>query len=248
MVTIALCDDDPAQLRAASELLEEYQTARPDMRLQTNLFSSPIELLEQVSSGKCFDLYLLDIIMPGQNGISLGLELRRLDEQAVIIYLTSSPDYAVESYLTRAFHYLLKPIDKKLFFTTLDNALGQIAEEQNASITFKTKDGLQRLSVHSILFGELIGRRIQFHLTNGSSLESMSLRGSFQAAVAPLLEHQRFVLCTASSVVNLSFVEKVDPDALCLRGGQRLPLSRSFRKRVTDRWMDFYLDGGVSRC
>ena len=248
MITVALCDDEPDQLRQAEQLLEEYQKAHPELQMKQTVFSSAVALIEDVSEGRYFDLYLLDIIMPGQDGISLGVELRKQDGQAAIIYLTTSPDYAVESYMARAFHYLLKPVEKDRLFSVLDEAMEQIVQRQNTAITLKTKDGWRQLAVHSILYGELSGRRVRYHLADGSALEGMSLRESFRSTVAPLLEHKEFVLCAASFVVNLSFVERVDREGLQLKGGERLPLSRALREQVTDRWMDYYLEGGTSRC
>lgn len=248
MITAAICDDEPEQLRLSSKLLEEYQAARPDVQLEKAEFSSAVSLTDAVSSGKFFDLYLLDIIMPGQDGISVGRELRNKDAQAVIIYLTTSPDYAVDSYLARAFHYLLKPVDREQLFSVLDEAMEELKQRESAALPLKTKDGWRQLSIRSILYGELSGRRIQYHLSDGTTVEGLTLRSSFRDTVAPLLAHKEFVLCAASFVVNLSFVERLDRSGLQLKGGGRLPVSRTFRDQLTDRWMDYYLNGGTSRC
>ena len=85
---------------------------------------------------------------------------------------------------------------------------------------------------------------MHYHLADGSRIEGMSLRGSFQNAVKPLLDHRRFVLCATSFLVNLSFVEMIDASGLRLVGGKTLPLSRSLRTEVTNQWMDYYLSGG----
>ena len=63
-----------------------------------------------------FDIYLLDVIMPGQNGIELGLSIREFDQGGRIIYLTASSDFAVDSYRAKASDYLLKPLDKSRLF------------------------------------------------------------------------------------------------------------------------------------
>ena len=121
----------------------------------------------------------------------------------------------------------------------LDEILERLARERRAFLTVKTQDGFRRLPLRSIVYGELAGRRIQYHLTDGSVVKGMSLRGSFQDAVRPLLAHRRFVLCTASFFVNLAFVEVAGPSGLKLTGGSALPLSRALRAEVTSRWMDY---------
>ena len=121
----------------------------------------------------------------------------------------------------------------------LDEILERLARERRAFLTVKTQDGFRRLPLRSIVYGELAGRRIQYHLADGSVVKGMSLRGSFQDAVRPLLAHRRFVLCTASFFVNLAFVEVAGPSSLKLTGGSALPLSRALRAEVTSRWMDY---------
>ena len=57
-----------------------------------------------------FDIYILDILMPGMDGIELGVRLRELGYDGSIIYLTSSTDFAIDSYKAEASNYILKPV------------------------------------------------------------------------------------------------------------------------------------------
>ena len=207
-------------------------------------FSSGAALLEHLRFKNAFDIYLLDIIMPEQNGIELGLSIREFDRGGRIIYLTTSPDFAVDSYRTKASDYLLKPLDKKRLFATLDGIIGDILQKSQDFVTIKTREGLRRVPLHRIVYGELVSRYVHYHLSDGSVIESMSLRGSFQDAVAPLLENHRFILCATSFVVNLYYVELIDSSVLRLMGGGTLPVSRALRKEAISRWMDYHLEGG----
>lgn len=221
----------------------EYSALHAGAEFTVIAFSSGSALLEHLCIKGIFDIYLLDVIMPGQNGIELGLNIRRFDQGGHIIYLTASPDFAVDSYRTKASDYLLKPLNRDRLFQSLDGTLERLMRQRQAFITIKTRDGLRRLPLHSIVYGELIGRCVQYNLAGGSVIEGMSLRGSFQDAVEPLLAYDRFVLCAASFVVNLSFVERIDASGLQLSGGRRLPVSRSLRAKVTNQWLDYHLEG-----
>lgn len=240
---LALCDDESAELARIRAFLEQYCVMRPDIELTVNSFTTGSALLEHMRIKSAFDIYLLDVIMPGENGIELGLDIRRLDQGGHIIYLTASPDFAVDSYRTRATGYLLKPLEKDRLFALLDGLAEQWLQQRRSFVTIKTREGLQRVPLHTIVYGELVDRCVQYHLSNGSEIEGMSLRGSFQNAVQPLLEHNRFVLCTKSFFVNLSFVKRIDSSGLQLSGGGILPLSRQLRREVTDQWLDYYLEG-----
>ncbi len=226
-----------------SALLQDYGKLHPELLLQVVPFSCAAALLEQVRSAGTFDLYILDVIMPVENGIQTGLRLRELDRAGWIFYLTTSPDYAVDSYRAKAAQYLLKPLDRNLFFAALDETAEFWRQQKQSFATIKTRNGLQRLPVHTVVYGELVGRCVQYHLIDGSVLQGMSLRGSFREAVAPLLEQEPFVLCSASFFINLSYVERIERAGIRLAGGGLIPLSRSLRNQVTDRWLDYHLKG-----
>ncbi|MDO4314538.1 MAG: LytTR family DNA-binding domain-containing protein [Oscillospiraceae bacterium] len=244
MLHIALCDDEKEQLCQVDALLREYQARHPAPELRTKAFSSGAALLAHVSGKGPFDLYLLDVIMPGENGIGLGLEIRKYDRGGRIFYLTTSPDFAVDSYQVKASQYLLKPLDKDRLFSALDETVEAWEQERRAFFAVKTREGLLRLPLHRLVYGELADRCIRYHLADGSAVEGMSLRSSFRKGIAPLLEHRQFVLCSASFFVNLSYVDKVEPGGLRLTGGESIPLSRPLRAEITARWLDYHLERG----
>ena len=113
---IAICDDDLTELNRITAFLDEYsKTNRLPLTYKT--FCSSIELASTAMQ-ESYDLYLLDILMPALNGIELAREIRNFDRAAAadLIFLTSSPEYAVDSYTVKASDYLLKPVQKKRFF------------------------------------------------------------------------------------------------------------------------------------
>ena len=122
MLRIAICDDETRFLHQAANFVQEYLHGHPELSGHIHTFRYGQELLYQVEETGGFDLYLLDIIMPGPNGIQTGLQLRELSNSGEIVYLTTSSDYAVDSYSVRAFYYLLKPLEKKRLFEVLDAA------------------------------------------------------------------------------------------------------------------------------
>lgn len=244
MLHVALCDDEKEQLRRVAGLLREYQAIHPAPELRTETFSSGAALLAQISGKGPFDLYLLDVIMPGENGIDLGLAIRKYDRGGRIFYLTASPDFAVDSYQVKAAQYLLKPLDRDRLFSALDETVEDWEQERRSFYAVKTREGLLRLPLHRLVYGELADRCIRYHLSDGSIVEGMSLRSSFRKGVAPLLEQWQFALCSASFFVNLSYVDMVEQGGLRLAGGETIPLSRSLRAEITARWLDYHLERG----
>lgn len=102
MIKIALCDDDRSVLKAIRTLLEQYRIEQ-NQKIVCVDFCSPLELLTEIEKGMRPDILILDIIMPGENGISVAKEIRQYDDTVKIIFLTSSSEFAVESYTVGAF-------------------------------------------------------------------------------------------------------------------------------------------------
>ena len=105
---IAVCDDQIEELEKVMGLLQAWQTdRRAAVRLRS--FRSAGELLDAAQRER-FTLYLLDVLMPGVTGMEAAREIRSFDDAADIVFLTTSPGFAYESYGVRALEYLLKPI------------------------------------------------------------------------------------------------------------------------------------------
>lgn len=247
MLHIALCDDEPEQRALTGGLLRQYIKERPGLAAQLSVFSSGAALLEQVENGGDFDLYVLDIIMPELSGIDLGVKLRNMGSNGSIVYLTTSPDYAVDSYLAQAFFYLLKPVNPPRLFEVLDQAAALLHKRRAASVQVKTKDGLLLLPLDGLLYAELAGRAVRYHLSGGETVGGMTLRGTFSREMEPLLSDRRFILCGSSFVVNLHYVTAVGKGELTV-SGVRVPLSRGLAAQVKQRWGDYWMEGGGEPC
>ena len=129
MLRIAICDDETNSLSLMISLLQEFRLASP-FHFEYISFRNGMELTAVLEQGNRFDVYCLDIVMPGFDGISLGKEIRRQDKSAQIVYFTSSPEFALESYSVHAADYILKPVTKETIFSVLTNVLEQIEQKE----------------------------------------------------------------------------------------------------------------------
>ncbi len=246
MLRIAICDDDAGEREAAAALVQEYLSLHPELPARLFLFEEGDALLGAVEMDGGFDLYLLDVIMPGQNGIEVGKRLRKLDAKGEIIYLTASSDYAVDSYQTRAFFYLIKPVDRDRFFDVCGQAAAALQRRKAAGFLLNTPGGPRLIPLDEILYVELAGRALRCHLTGGGGVDSRILRESFDRAINPLLADRRFMLCGASFVLNLYYVRGIERGEAILSDEGRVPLPRNAQAAVKRRWMEYWLEGGGS--
>ena len=244
MITVALCDDEEMQLKANENMLKEYGVAHPDINLIIKSFRSGATLLEHIRVHNTFDLYLLDVIMPDENGISLGHKIRKFDKGGAIFYLTSSLDYAIDAFDTKAVQYLTKPVSKVKLFNALDSFYNEWAHNSQDYTIIKTHDGMQRILIRNIMYCELIGHCIHYHLADGSVISGTSIRVAFKDAVSSLIKFPCFVLNSASFIVNLAYVENINASGIKITDGRHLPVSRILKNEIINQWLDYHLKGG----
>ena len=246
MLHIALCDDENEQRQFTQQITEELLN-KHKIAAKISVFSSARQLLNAVDEYGVFDLYILDIVMPEINGIDLGKALRTRDSKGTIIYLTTSPDFALESYETKAFYYLLKPVNKEKFSQVILDAINFHNKHHEESIQLKTHHGVVRLLFDDILYAELKNRAARYYLNDGNFVDTMTLSTSFKDAMQPLLEGNRFLLCGASFVVNLYYVKMVDKADIAFHNGKILSLPKAACSALRTVWSDYWLEGGNTK-
>lgn len=244
---IAICDDEELCRTEVLAMTKEYSEQHTGQHIEFAVFSNAEDLLEAAKKIGGFDVYLLDIVMPFMNGIVLGVELRKQGYDGKIIYLTSSEEYAIESFQAKPFHYILKPFERAALWATLDEALESVFTQKRRSIIVRTQESSIKLNLDSILWAELNRRAVVYHLNGGKTVKSVQIRTSFTEAVQELLKDSRFLLCGASMAVNLQHITSVENEALVFKNTFRAYLGKKACREVRSAWFDYAFDGEGSK-
>lgn len=237
---IAICDDDLQELARISSFIDTYrQNKKANLVYKT--FQNATELLFTMRSSD-FDVLFMDILMPGMTGMEAAHEIREFDTEVKIIFLTASPEFAVESYAVRSYDYILKPVFKDKLFSVLDEV---VAKEQKPleGLTVKTQLGMIRILFSNLAFIEVMNRKVYFNLADGSVREANS---SLMELEDKLLARPEFVKVHRSYIVNLWQVCELGSKELITHGGKSVPISRLLSGRVREAYMKhLFLEKGV---
>lgn len=237
---IAICDDEELCRKQTVANIHSYAEAHPEHHISCTAFEWTDDLLEASGRIGGFDIYILDIVMQGDmNGIQLGQKLRELNYNGKILYLTSSEEYAIDSFKVKAFNYITKPIEKEPFFASLDEVC-EVIERSDKSIIVKTKENSVKVNFDTILYAELKKRSIVYYLVGGNTVESTTIRTTFSEAVSDLLDDHRFVSCGASMVANLSHITTVENEAIIFRNKHKAYLGKKACRELRGVWNDYH--------
>ncbi|MEG1780966.1 MAG: LytTR family DNA-binding domain-containing protein [Clostridium sp.] len=237
---IAICDDDLLELNRITLLLDTYRRER-DICLTYKTYQSATELLSNLKTSQ-YDLLLLDILMPGFTGIQAAREVRTFDNGVNIIFLTSSPEFALDSYAVKARDYMLKPVLEDKLFSALDSILAE-EKESFDGISVKTQNGMNRILFSKLVFVEVINKRLYFHLSDASLREVHAPLSEYENK---LLLRSEFIKTHRSYIVNLWQMSELTAHGFVTYQGTIIPISRLLYTKVKQAYMEhLFIETGV---
>lgn len=236
MIHIAICDDSKQERQLLAALFKRYQELHATP-LQIHIFQNGFSLLDAIDQGKRFDITILDILMPGENGIEIARNIRASGTDTEIIFLTSFPEYAVDSYEVKAQNYLLKPVTEEKFFASIDSILAELDEKDTASfIIYTTEKQYSRIRVSSLVYGEVTHRTITLHLADQTMISAVMTFTEFQDI---LKAYPDFIYPHRSYAVNMHYIQYVTKSDIILTDGQKIPLSRNNYTKISEQFLNF---------
>lgn len=237
---IAVCDDDEMIRKLLDILLKEYAENNPEYNINVSLFDHADNLLEAVQKYGDYDIYILDVIMPDTNGIKLGVLLREGGNNGKIIYLTAEQRFVFDSFIAQPLNYIIKPITKERLFQVIDDAINIIEYKREKSIIIRTLEGSLKIQLENIMYGELVNRTIVYHLANGETVASTTIRASFVKTTEELVAEGYFVLCGISVIANVMHVTSIKNEEVYFRDGSSIKLSRKLLTELRAKWCDYW--------
>ena len=160
-------------------------------------------------------------------------ELRSFDEAAALVFLTSSPGFAYESYGVQALEYLLKPITAKKLFPLLSRLYLREQKPQEA-LTLKSNGTFIRVPFSELSYVEVSGKHLYFNMIDGQVREVVGVLREFEPL---LLSRSEFMRIHRSYIVNMLQIEELSPAGLRTFSGRELPVSRLLYPQLQKDYM-----------
>ena len=236
MLKIAICDDEKEFRDAAERMLNQYMEDKA-VPYQADVLGVPSALVDMTEKGTIYDVYLLDIYMPGITGMSIATELRSRNVKSPVIFLTSSTDHALEAFGVNATHYLLKPYSKENFYAGMDKAMQSIAAHKDDSIVLKVDNEYRSISVSGIIYCESEDKYQRLYLESG---EKLLIRISGAELYKQLEQFDSFYHCGRAHIINLGYISRVTTDGVIFKNGRALKLPRTVLAGLKKAFFNYF--------
>lgn len=232
-VRIAIVEDSGADREVLRSNLQRYEKEK-DVRFDLTEFTDGEDLVVGYTAD--YDLILMDIQMSFMDGMKAAKKIREMDTDVVIVFISNTPQYAIEGYRVNAVDYMLKPISWFSFSESLARALLYVRPREKEFVTISLKGGRTRLEPDRICYVEAQDHVLVYNTQEGS----FSAKGTMRDAEAQL-SAKRFFRCNRCYLVNLKYVEAYQGCDVRVNGDV-IQVSRRRRKSFLDA-LNIYMNG-----
>lgn len=233
LLKIAICDDNPKDREEEYALLASVLDAM-EVPYRMDVFSSAQELLNKKES---YDVFVLDIEMPGISGLELSELLRAKSPDGYVFFVTNHEKYLDQAFNRRAFRFFKKPVDK---------------ERLRSAILFVLSEMKNTRQYIEVMIGDetkiIYGRHIIYMYIQKRIVHVITTKGEFQVKtpmrdiLAQLKNSNLFGEPCRGYLVNFQYVRKYAPVGLeCGYGeeGYTIPMSRRKFKEFQQKFIDW---------
>lgn len=232
---VLLVDDFEEDRRKLEEALRIYAAGKPDLSLETCAYADAGTLLDDFRPGGA-NLAFLDICMEGMDGITLARELRRADPQILLIFLTTSGEYAFDAFPVHAFDYILKPWSRERLESVMDEALRCLSAPAEREIEIRAAHSAYRLPVSGIISVLSAGHSVDIYLSGGNCIRSIQTFAYFEKELA---EEPRFMVCNRGVLINMDHVISSDGECFRMKEGPACAIRVRDRVRLMERFSQY---------
>ncbi len=223
MVNIAIVEDEQKHADILKGYLDRYADEHK-AAFNVSLFRDGLDILD--SYDPTLDIIFLDIQMKHMDGMTAAKKIRELDTNVIIIFITSTVQYAVQGYLVDALGYVLKPVSYVQFDQLVEKAMARVEQKNKKNfIGFSTTERQVKLDCALITYIESQRNNVIIHTKDENFVTGGPLK-----KYEEMLKPYGFSKCHNAYIVNFAFVCSVDHDEVILSDDTALPISRARKK------------------
>lgn len=230
MLHIAVCDDDTNAVQTHKQITQNCLKKCKSAGEITVYTDSANLLYDITEDGFYFDLILLDIEMPGTNGMELAQKIKPCLPNVKIIFITSHIEYAIDAFELSVFRYVPKDDMETRLPAAITDAVRLIALEEGQTYTIRTNSRLEKIPYKEIYYIERDGKNAGITTAAGVSKVRKSLQQVYEE-----LDAEEFIYIDRGCIVNMIHIMQVRDGMAVLKNGAELPISRSHLQGVKEQ-------------
>ena len=238
-LSVVICDDLSEERSLLRRCLQAYGHER-GYQLRLEEATGGEELLNRWRSGR-WDLVVLDIYMPGPNGVEIARRLRAVDESCEIAFVTTSEVHGLMGYDLGILDYLVKPVNRETVFDMMDWCVRKQWERLR---TLKVRSEWEEMEVR---LRDVCYIEIQRHTACINLQEKIIYTRRGIMELEEEIDSPSFLRCHRSFLVNLAHVTSIRKNDFVMDNGQLVPISAAKAQLCRQKLIEWVLEQGWGR-
>ena len=242
---IAIVDDRAEDREALEKCIRAFHGEQADggdaggsdsaASVTIDCFASAEEFMPSFKPG-AYDIAFLDIIMDEMNGIELAKKMRSTDPHTLIVFQTTSREYAFDAFPVHPFDYLIKPCSQDEVDIVLTEA-GRVLSAGDPEITVNAR-GEFKVPVRTICAAVADGRGVELQLSKSQPLRTSETFRSISEKLEPF---PQFLLINRGVMINMDHVLAPEGDCMKMKDGTLHPVKVNGRGAVMSAFTQYMI-------
>ena len=242
---IAVVDDQRRDAEKLQQNIHRWFTENYSSPRTITCFADGEDLLREFKPAK-YDIVFLDILMNRLNGIQTADKLREIDNKIMLIFMTSSKEYAFEAFPLHPFDYIIKPYKVETLNKLLKEAV-KFLDTPDPIMTIRVSR-----SIYEVPFGKISAvlsrdHTVEVVLSEGNCLLCTMKFAEFEEA---LCKDKRFIACNRGIIVNMECVASLtrDKSTFIMEDGYEYPLKIHGRAQIIHQFTQYQILRMRKKC
>ena len=233
MLKIALLDDDKTALLISKGAIESFFQEK-NIAISLDAFSSPVNFLAMAKE-ESYRLVFLDIDMPEINGLEVGKQVKQINPQTDIIYLSQREDLVFDTLQLHPFGFIRKSKIIQDFANVLELFVDTVLNShfEDKKITISTKTETVSADMNQIMYIEGNKNYQTFYLKDGKTFDARVLMGDLEIK----LKEHGFIRVHKGYLVNYLFIRQIGVNELTLTNNKILPISNKRKDAIMEEYL-----------
>lgn len=230
IVKILIIDDDKKFTNTLKDDIKNFFQKTNDKAIITVINDE----FDQVDLFDNYHIVFLDIDLITNNGLIIAKQLRELDNNVMIVFISSRSNLVFKTFVVNPFYFLRKANYKKdliYFFEMLDNYF-----KKNTLISLDSRATRVHIPVDSIIYIESREHQLTIHSKKDVYYDSSSL-----TAFLIKLSSLNFIQIHKSYIINLDYLKGINKNEILLFDNTRIPIGRKYRDLFYERYQEYLI-------
>ncbi len=188
-----------------------------------------------------FEIIFMDIDVNGMSGMEASKEIRKIDPNFILLFVTNLAQYAIQGYSVEAMDFIVKPLNYYVFEIKFQRALEKLKKNKITMLPFIINYEKTTIKDSTIEYIEIIGHKMIIHTTNGDRVSY----GTLKSVESMLAEYKitNYSRCNNYLLVNLKFVESISGYTVTV-AGKKLDISHPKKTKFIEDFNNYLGKGG----